>query len=88
MVLPLSQIDLGETAKVVWIASQKAMADRLADLGFIPDEEISCVLKGRKGGMRAYLVRNAVIGLREENINEIFVQTGASSCSASLDSEK
>lgn len=88
MVLPLSQIDLGETAKVVWIASEKAMADRLADLGFIPDEEISCVLKGRKGGMRAYLVRNAVIGLREENINEIFVQTGPSSCSASLDSEK
>ncbi len=88
MVLPLSQIDLGETAKVVWIASQKAMADRLADLGFIPDEEISCVLKGRKGGMRAYLVRNAVIGLREENINEIFVQTRPSSCSASLDSEK
>jgi ferrous iron transport protein A len=53
------------------------MADRLADLGFIPDEEVSCVLKGRKGGMRAYLVRNAVIGLREENINEIFVQTGS-----------
>ena len=48
-----------------------------ADLGFIPDEEVSCVLKGRKGGMRAYLVRNAVIGLREENINEIFVQTGS-----------
>lgn len=61
--------------KVVWIASEKHMAQRLADLGFIPDEEIACVLKGRPGGMRAYLVRNAVIGLREENINEIFVRT-------------
>lgn len=78
MVIPLSQIDLGETVKVVWIASEKHMADRLADLGFIPDEEISCVLKGRKGGMRAYLVRNAVIGLREENIGEIFVRTSPS----------
>lgn len=75
MVLPLSQIDLGEKAKVVWIASETHMAKRLADLGFVPDEEISCVLKGRKGGMRAYLVRNAVIGLREENIGEIFVRT-------------
>lgn len=75
MVLPLSQIELGETAKVVWIASEKHMAERLTDLGFVPDEDISCVLKGRPGGMRAYLVRNAVIGLREENINEIFVQT-------------
>ena len=78
MVIPLSQIDLGETVKVVWVASEKHMADRLADLGFIPDEEISCVLKGRKGGMRAYLVRNAVIGLREEHIGEIFVRTSPS----------
>ena len=78
MVIPLSQIDLGETVKVVWVASEKHMADRLADLGFIPDEEISCVLKGRKGGMRAYLVRNAVIGLREENIGEIFVRSSPS----------
>ena len=78
MVIPLSQIDLGETVKVVWVASEKHMADRLVDLGFIPDEEISCVLKGRKGGMRAYLVRNAVIGLREENIGEIFVRTSPS----------
>lgn len=78
MVIPLSQIDLGETVKVVWVASEKHMADRLADLGFIPDEEISCVLKGRKGSMRAYLVRNAVIGLREENIGEIFVRTSPS----------
>ncbi len=78
MVIPLSQIDLGETVKVVWVASEKHMADRLADLGFIPDEEISCVLKGRKGGMRAYLVRNAVIGLREENIGEIFARTSPS----------
>ena len=74
MVLPLSQIDLGKHVKVVWIASEKSMAERLYDLGFIPDEEICYVLKGRKGGMRAYLVRNAVIGLREENINEIFVE--------------
>ena len=77
MVLPLSQINLGETVKVVWVASEKSMADRLADLGFIPDEEVSCVLKGRQGGMRASLVRNAVIGLREEHHNAIFVQTGS-----------
>ena len=69
---------------MVWVASEKAMAARLADLGFIPDEEISCVLKGRKGGMRAYLVRNAVISLREENINEIFVEVEPPRCSASL----
>lgn len=59
---------------MVWVASQPDMATRLSDLGFVPDEEISCVLAGRAGGMRAYLVRNAVIALRRQNSNEIFVE--------------
>jgi ferrous iron transport protein A len=74
MVLPLSQIDVGTTAKVVWVASEPSMATRLSDLGFIPGEEVSCVLAGRSGGMRGYLVRNAVIALRHQNSLEIFVE--------------
>ncbi len=76
MVIPLSQIDIGEKVRVVWVAGTADMAARLADLGFVPDEEVSCVLKGRPGGMKAYLVRSAVIGLREQNSREIFVRTG------------
>lgn len=75
MVVPLSQIDAGQTVRVVWVASPPDMAVRLNDLGFVPQEEISCVLKGRPGSMRAFLVRNAVIGLREQNSREIFVET-------------
>ena len=80
MVLPLSQIDMGKKVKVVWIASQPDMANRISDLGFVPDEEISCVLSGSTGGMRAYLVRNAVIALRQQNSNEIFVEPVAGNC--------
>ncbi len=75
MVLPLSLIDVGRTVKVVWVASPPDMVERLSDLGFLPGEEIVCVLPGRPGGMRAYLVRNAVIALRRENSDEIFVET-------------
>lgn len=75
MVIPLSQIDAGAWVEVVWIASEESMATRLQDLGFAPEEKICCILKGKPGGMRAYLVRNAVIGLRESNIHEIFVRT-------------
>lgn len=74
MVLPLSQIHIGETARVVWTASEESMAARLTDLGFAPGEEVSCVLEGRPGGMRAYLVRGAVIGLRRQHSQEIFVR--------------
>ena len=74
MVIPLNKIETGRKARVVWIASEDAMAVRLKDLGFAPEEEVSCVLEGKKGGMRAYLVRNAVIGIRNSNAGEIFVR--------------
>lgn len=73
MVVPLNQIKAGETAQVAFLAGEDAMALRLFDLGFVPGETISCVLKGRGGGMSAYLVRCAVIALREKNALEIFV---------------
>lgn len=73
MVIPLNKIETGKKARVVWVASEDSMAARLYDLGFLPDEEVCCVLDGRKKGMRAYLVRNAVIGIRNSNAREIFV---------------
>lgn len=74
MVLPLERIEVGDMVEVVWIASEHGMARRLKDLGFIPGNEIECVLKGRKRGMHAYLVRNAVIALRASTAREILVK--------------
>lgn len=74
MVIPLTQIEPGQWAQIVWVGSEPDILVRLQDLGFLPQENICCVLKRKSGGMRAYLVRNAVIGLRQTNIREIFVQ--------------
>lgn len=74
MVIPLSQIKPDEKVKVIWLASENHMNQRLLDLGFAPEEYLSCVLKAPHHGMSAYLVRNAVIALREENATEIFVE--------------
>ena len=57
MVIPLTYIEPGVQAEVVWIASSPSMAGRLDDLGFSPGETVSCVLKKPGKGMRAYLVR-------------------------------
>lgn len=64
----------GERARIVWLASEHHMKQRLLDLGFAPDESLSCVLKAPRGGMGAYLVRNAVIALRMDNAAEVFVE--------------
>lgn len=74
MVIPLSHTKPGEQAQVIWVASDSHMQQRLYDLGFAPRETLSCVLKSRPGGMSAYLVQGAVIALRQENANEIFVE--------------
>ncbi len=73
MVLPLSQIELGESGKIAFLAGDDDSSLRLRDLGFAPGETVTCVLKGKKGAMSAYLVRCAVIALREKNAVEILV---------------
>ena len=54
MVVPLSQLNAGEQARVVWIASEPDTARRLTDLGFAPQEPVTCVIKGPDRCMSAY----------------------------------
>lgn len=74
MVLPLSHLKPGDQARVVWIASDSLMKERLSDLGFAPGETLSCVLRSSHYHMNAYLVRGAVIALRRENAGEVFAE--------------
>ena len=73
MVLPLSSINTGGSAKILALANPPLMAGRLSDLGFEP-EAVTCVLRKRKGNIAAYLVRGAVIALREEDSRMILVE--------------
>lgn len=74
MVVPINQIEIGQKAEIVWLAHEAYMAKRLEDLGFVPKETLQCVLKGRRGEIAAYLVRNAVIALRKEDAGRIFAR--------------
>ena len=65
MLIPLCDIKPGQSARICHLANDSLMAKRLNDLGFEPDALVSCVLK-RKNSIAAYLVRNAVIALRDE----------------------
>lgn len=74
MVVPINYIEIGQSASVVWMAHEPFMAKRLEDLGFETNANIQCVLKGAKGEIAAYLVRNAVIALRKEDAVKIFAE--------------
>ncbi len=74
MVLPLSHIKTGTSCKVEFLGTDDLMTGRLLDLGFTPGAVISCVMRRPKGNIAAYLVRNAVIALRERDSRMIFVK--------------
>lgn len=74
MVLPLSNINPGKTVRIICLANDGLMAGRLFDLGFEPGAAVSCVLQKKKKNIAAYLVRNAVIALREEDSRLILTE--------------
>ena len=74
MVLPLTYLKSGEEGRVVWIASDLLMRQRLADQGIAPGACLICVLKPTRYGMSAYRIDKSVIALRRETVGEIFVE--------------
>ena len=73
MVIPLSHIKPGETVRIVALGNEGPIAGRLLDMGFEINSIISCVLQKSRKNIAAYLVRNAVIALRECDSRYILV---------------
>lgn len=69
----LSDLELGEKARVRQILSGGDIRRRLRDLGIIEDTEIKCILKSPYGDPAAYFIRGAVIALRNEDAENIIV---------------
>lgn len=77
MVLPLCNINPGDIVRIEFLGNEELMAGRLRDLGFEVGSVVSCVMQRPKRNIAAYLVRNAVIALREEDSRLIFVAEGS-----------
>lgn len=74
MVIPLSKIEVGHEAEIVWIASEDSMACQLNQLGFRPGSRVRFVLQESKEGLRAYLINHALVALRDSTAHEILVR--------------
>lgn len=69
----LSKIAIGETAKIKKVTAINDIRRRLFDLGLVPGTHIECVQQNYKGTLKAFLVRGAVIALREEDSMQITI---------------
>ena len=70
----LSGLCRGQTAQVAALGAQGPLRRRLQDLGLIEGTTVECLGKSPLGDPCAYLIRGAVIALRQADADAIRVQ--------------
>lgn len=69
----LATLEVGEKATVYCLLLSGNMRRRLQDMGLIEGTKVKCLLKSPSGNPTAYLIRGAVIALRQEDSSSILV---------------
>ena len=69
----LNTLKVGELARVDSLDFHAAHRRRMQDIGLIDGTEVKCLRKAACGDPVAYLIRGAVIALRNEDAAKIFV---------------
>jgi len=72
--ISMDKMKVGEIAEVKEIKTRGAMRRRFLDLGLIQNTEIECVGISVGGDPSAYLIRGAVIAIRNDDASKINVE--------------
>ncbi len=71
----LYRLEAGESAVVKALFTADSMRRRFMDIGLIDGTKVTCEIKGR--GISAYLIRGALIAIRQEDAESVLVETVA-----------
>ena len=69
----LSELLPDEKGIVLSVNSRDEIRRRLLDMGLIPGTQVACAFKSPWGDPTAYLIRGALVALRHDDADEIFV---------------
>lgn len=72
--IKLCELPMGEWGRVKRVENEHGIKKRLLDMGLTENSLVRCVGKSPMGDPTAYLVRGAVIAIRNENGADIWVQ--------------
>ncbi|MBQ3012143.1 MAG: ferrous iron transport protein A [Clostridia bacterium] len=70
----LCDISTGESARIVEILPCGDIRQRFLDIGLIRGTKIKCLHRSRGNDMKAYMIRGAVIAIRNEDCRSILVE--------------
>lgn len=71
--IKLSELAVGDCAHVNMLLNTGDIRRRLQDLGLVEETAVECIGKSPGGGMSAYLIRGAVIALRDKDAAQVLV---------------
>ena len=69
--MTLDELKMGKSAVVLSIDKNSDLYQRFIDIGIIENTMIECVLKSPSNNPKAYLIRGAVIAIRNEDASAI-----------------
>ncbi len=69
----LSALTQGENATVQSVMTEGAMRRRFQELGLVPGTEVLCLQKSFFGSLRSYLIKDAVIAIRDEDADGVII---------------
>lgn len=70
----LDLVSVGDYATVTGVNTSLELRQRLFDIGLVPDTVVRVLHKSPSGNPRAYLIRGAVIALRNTDAAKITVE--------------
>ncbi len=71
--MTLDKLKVGQSAVVKNINLHGAIRRRLQDLGLISGTTIRCVMKSHHGDLIAFMIRGALIALRNDDTSHILI---------------
>ena len=75
--IKLCNINIGEWAKIVEILPSCLIKRRLTDIGLISGTKVKCLYENVGKDMKAYLIRGAVIAVRNVDGSHVTVERSA-----------
>lgn len=78
--IPLNELKVGQSATVGQLLSDTNIRRRLQDIGLIEGTQVECVQKSPAGDPIAFLIRGAVIAIRNEDSSSVMMNLVTAPC--------
>ena len=70
----LNDLRMGEVGVITSLMAQGSIKRRLLDIGLVDDTEVQCILNSPSQDPKAFLIRGAVIALRNEDCQNVLIR--------------